>query len=64
VGFPHREVAMNYVEGYAPVYGGTIPAGIWHDFMSVALEHTPVEEFSTPSSEQPTYSYTQPTYSR
>ena len=62
VGYPHREAPMNYVEGYAPVYGGTIPAGIWHDFMSGALEHSPVQDFTTPSSEQPTYSYTQPSY--
>jgi len=62
VGYPHREVPMNYVEGYAPVYGGTIPAGIWHDFMSVALEHSPVQDFTTPSSEQPSYTYTQSSY--
>jgi penicillin-binding protein 1A len=62
VGFPHREVPMNYVEGYAPVYGGTIPAAIWHDFMSVALEHTPVQSFVTPSSGQPTYTSTTSTY--
>jgi penicillin-binding protein 1A len=64
VGYPHREVAMNYVEGYAPVYGGTIPAGIWHDFMSAALEHTPVETFATPSTAQSTSTYSQPSYGR
>jgi penicillin-binding protein 1A len=46
VGYPHREVPMNYVEGYAPVYGGTIPALIWHDFMSAALANTAVENFA------------------
>ena len=65
VGYPHGEVAMSYVEGYAPVYGGTIPASIWHDFMGVALEHTPVESFATPSTVQPTSTYTQSsTYTR
>jgi len=49
VGYPHREQSMDYVEGYAPVYGGTIPALIWHDFMSGALAHTPVLDFATPS---------------
>ena len=44
VGYPHQEVPMNDVEGYAPVYGGTIPATIWHDFMSTALAHVPVEQ--------------------
>jgi penicillin-binding protein 1A len=48
VGYPHRELPMNDVEGYAPVYGGTIPASIWHDFMSSALASTPVEQFATP----------------
>ena len=48
----------------APVYGGTIPASIWHDFMDGALAHTPVEDFATPEIAQPrTYSYTQPSYS-
>ena len=55
VGYPHREVPMNYVEGYAPVYGGTIPASIWHTFMSGALANTPVEDFVTPSIAQPGY---------
>jgi penicillin-binding protein 1A len=50
---------MNYVEGYAPVYGGTIPAGIWHDFMNAALVRTPVQEFPTPTIAQPTYTPTQ-----
>ena len=46
VGYPHREVPMNDVEGYAPVYGGTIPARIWHDFMRRALAHVRVAKFS------------------
>ena len=49
VGYPHREVPMNYVEGYSPVYGGTIPAAIWHDFMSAALWRAPVLNFATPT---------------
>jgi penicillin-binding protein 1A len=57
VGFPHRELSMSYVEGYAPVYGGTIPAGIWHDFMNAALANVPVQEFPTPEIAQPTYTY-------
>jgi penicillin-binding protein 1A len=65
VGYPHREVPMNYVEGFAPVYGGTIPASIWHTFMSQALANAPVQDFVTPTIAQPTYTqptYTQPTY--
>jgi len=65
VGYPHREVPMGYVEGAFPVYGGTIPARIWHDFMSGALANVPVENFATPSNVSwlPSYSYNpQPTY--
>lgn len=61
VGFPHKEVPMDYVEGYAPVYGGTIPALIWHDFMSGATANMPVQEFATPTIAQPTYSHYYPT---
>jgi penicillin-binding protein 1A len=49
VGYPHRELPMNDVEGYAPVYGGTIPALIWHDFMSQALANAPVLNFPAPT---------------
>jgi penicillin-binding protein 1A len=49
VGYPHREEPMNYVEGYAPVYGGTIPASIWHDFMNAALANVPVQNFVAPT---------------
>jgi penicillin-binding protein 1A len=61
VGYPHLEKPMNYVEGYAPVYGGTIPASIWHDFMNAALVNTPVQDFVAPTSfSSPTYSTTSP----
>jgi penicillin-binding protein 1A len=63
VGYPHREAPMNDVEGYAPVYGGTIPATIWHDFMSTALAQVPVEQLpSAPvSTVSSTYSTTSTT---
>jgi penicillin-binding protein 1A len=62
VGYPHKEIPMNYVEGYAPVYGGTIPATIWHTFMSGALANVPVENFVTPEIAQPSYTTTQSYY--
>ena len=34
VGYPHKEVPMNYVEGVAGVTGGSLPAAIWHEFMT------------------------------
>jgi membrane peptidoglycan carboxypeptidase len=60
VGYPHREEPMNYVEGYAPVYGGTIPALAWHDFMAGALWRTPVQDFVAPTIAPPTTSYYAP----
>jgi membrane peptidoglycan carboxypeptidase len=32
-----------------PVYGGTIPASIWHDFMAAATAEMPVIDFAHPS---------------
>ena len=49
VGYPQGEIPMECVEGVCPVYGGTIPAAIWHDFMTVAMQGLPVESFTTPS---------------
>jgi hypothetical protein len=51
---------MGTVEGYYPVYGGTIPALIWHNFMTAALAGVPVASFPTPSIAQPTSTSTPP----
>ncbi|HZD79273.1 MAG TPA: transglycosylase domain-containing protein, partial [Actinomycetota bacterium] len=49
VGYPKGEIPLTYVEGFPAVYGGTIPALIWHDFMSEAVGSMPVRDFATPS---------------
>jgi membrane peptidoglycan carboxypeptidase len=49
VGYPKGEIPLENVEGYSAVYGGTIPALIWHDFMLKATEGMAVQEFPTPS---------------
>ncbi|MEO8424720.1 MAG: transglycosylase domain-containing protein [Actinomycetota bacterium] len=49
VGYPQGEIPLESVEGVSPVFGGTIPAAIWHDFMTVAMQGEPVEEFAVPS---------------
>lgn len=36
------------VETLQGITGGTVPAQIWHDFMSVALANTPPSDFSVP----------------
>jgi hypothetical protein len=40
---------MHNVEGFPDVFGGSIPAEIWHDFMQQALVGVPVEGFAQPS---------------
>jgi penicillin-binding protein 1A len=45
VGYPKRARPMVNVEGYPSVYGGTIPAAIWHDFMTAATQGMPVVGF-------------------
>jgi membrane peptidoglycan carboxypeptidase len=44
---------MESVEGVAPVYGGTIPAAIWHDYMAEAVDTLQIDatEFPVPSNE-------------
>jgi PASTA domain len=38
-------VPMTYQNGGRPVYGGTFPAMIFHDYMAAALDGAPVEGF-------------------
>jgi penicillin-binding protein 1A len=49
VGYPKGEIPLENVEGYSAVFGGTLPALIWHDFMLKATERMPVQDFTTPS---------------
>lgn len=49
VGYPKGEIPLVNVEGVPSVYGGTIPAAIWHDYMAVAMEGYPAETFPTPT---------------
>jgi 1A family penicillin-binding protein len=51
VGYPKGEIPMENVEGYSSVFGGSIPAAIWHDFMSAAMQGQPVVDFPEPSFE-------------
>jgi penicillin-binding protein 1A len=49
VGYPQGQIPLENIEGVSSVFGGTIPAAIWHDFMSVAMEGKPAEAFPVPS---------------
>ena len=48
VGYPTNERPMRGVHGIAGVTGGTLPAEIWHTFMTGALHGQPVEPFASP----------------
>jgi penicillin-binding protein 1A len=48
VGYPKGEIPMLNVEGFPEVFGGSIPALIWHDFMQKALAGVPPQDFPTP----------------
>ena len=46
-GYPTRERPMRGVHGIAGVTGGTLPAQIWHTYMTAALQGEPVQQFPT-----------------
>jgi penicillin-binding protein 1A len=48
VGYPKGEIPLYNVEGVGQVAGGTLPALIWHDYMSSAVANLPVKGFPTP----------------
>jgi penicillin-binding protein 1A len=48
VGYPKGEIPMHYIHGFPDVFGGSIPAEIWHDFMAQALANYSVLGFATP----------------
>jgi penicillin-binding protein 1A len=50
VGYPTSERPMKGVHGIAGVTGGTLPAEIWHTYMTSALQGQPVEQFDSPGS--------------
>ena len=45
IGYPGGEIPLNNVEGVGQVFGGSLPAEIWHDFMGPAVANLPVEQF-------------------
>jgi penicillin-binding protein 1A len=49
VGYPHRELPLVDVEGLPAVFGGSLPAEIWHEFMAEAVARLPVRDFPDPS---------------
>jgi penicillin-binding protein 1A len=48
VGYPKGEIPLLNVEGVGEVFGGTLPAEIWRNYMAGAVGNLPVREFPTP----------------
>ncbi len=48
VGYPKGEIPMHDIEGFPDVFGGSVPALIWHDFMTDAMTGRQVKDFHTP----------------
>jgi penicillin-binding protein 1A len=48
VGYPKGEIPLYNVEGFYQVFGGSLPAEIWHDFMGPAVANLPKLNFPTP----------------
>ena len=57
VGYPNGERPLVNVEGVSAVFGGSLPAEIWHRFMAAATPAMPIETFPYP---QFTGQYTAP----
>jgi penicillin-binding protein 1A len=53
VGYPRGEIPMENVEGFPGVFGGSLPALVWHDFMTAAVSGWPVENFAIPYTPAP-----------
>jgi penicillin-binding protein 1A len=49
IGYPQAEVPLVNVEGVPAVFGGSLPAEIWHAFMAPAVAPLPPLGFPTPS---------------
>jgi penicillin-binding protein 1A len=49
VGYPQQTKELLNIDGFPEVFGGSIPAEIWHDFMASATAGMPVKDFTMPS---------------
>jgi penicillin-binding protein 1A len=52
VGYPQGEISMYNVEGIGEMFGGTIPAEIWHDFMAQVTQKLPALSFPSAPAQQ------------
>jgi penicillin-binding protein 1A len=50
MGYPRAETPLLNIDGFPQVFGGSIPARIWHDFMDPALSGQPALPLHLPTS--------------
>jgi membrane peptidoglycan carboxypeptidase len=48
MGYTNGRQPLVNIKGLPQVFGGTLPAQTWHDFMTAALADLPVEDFTAP----------------
>lgn len=53
MGFADSQRPLTNIKGLARIYGGTLPAKTWHDFMASALEGKPATDFTPPAAPPP-----------
>ncbi|MGI8983790.1 MAG: transglycosylase domain-containing protein [Acidimicrobiales bacterium] len=53
MGFADSQRPLTNIKGLARIYGGTLPARTWHDFMAATLEGKPTADFTPPSAPPP-----------
>lgn len=51
VGYRKAQIPMRNIHGFARVYGGTLPAMIWREYMKEAMKPYKAEDFSRPKLE-------------
>lgn len=53
MGYADSQKPLVNVKGMSRVFGGTLPARTWHDYMASALEGKPTSDFATPAAPPP-----------
>jgi penicillin-binding protein 1A len=49
----NQSTSLRGIKGVSRVFGGTIPAQTWHNYMAIALKDVPVTDFSQPAPIRP-----------
>ena len=63
IGYPKAEIPLYNIEGVPAVFGGSLPAQIWHRFMTTATAAMPIETFPYPTIHRPIHRPAYPLHS-